>query len=115
MDRTDPRYTRAVKQVRQDPLSSYCFVSGKQIQPGCGDPHHVLPVAQFPEWAYEPTNIVIVDRLAHDILTEGDPAKVAKLPRIHNLLARMRSLDQSYYEQFKLKITPWMILQNGWA
>jgi len=114
MDRTDPRYKRAVRIVRNDPRSRYCFVSGRFIQEGTGDPHHVLPVSLFPELAYEPMNIVIVGRVPHEILTVGDPKQVAKLPGINNLLARMASLNMKYYQTYKQKLEPWMGSQGGW-
>jgi hypothetical protein len=104
MNRSDPRYIAAVKKVRADPVSRYCFVSGREIPPGGGDPHHVLPVSTYPELATEARNIVIVYRRAHDILTEDRAEKMARLPRIHNLLARMRELDPHYYETFKNRI-----------
>ena len=108
MNRSDPRYITAVAKVRADPRSRYCFVSGRVIPLGSGDPHHILPVAQFPEWAYEARNIVIVHRRAHDIITSGTAQEIARLPRIHNLLAKLRALDPVYYEQFKERIEPWM-------
>jgi hypothetical protein len=114
MDREDPRYRKAVQQVRADPSSRYCFVTGRPIEEGAGDPHHVLPVSLYPELAYEGNNIVIVHRRPHNVLTDGDPEQMASLPRIQNLLARMRSLDRNYYEQFKAKLQPWMTLHNGW-
>lgn len=108
MNRSDPRYRKAVQQVRSDPRSRFCFLTGEQIAENCGDPHHLLPVAQFPEWAYRRINIVIVTRRGHDIITSGTSEQIARLPRIHNLLARLKSLDQSYYEQFKERIEIWM-------
>lgn len=104
MDRSDPRYIAAVKEVRADPVSRFCFASGREIPQGGGDPHHVLPVSTYPELAYTVRNIVIVHRRAHDILTEDRADQMARLPRIHNLLARMRELDLYYYETFKNRI-----------
>ena len=114
MDRTDPRYLEAVRQVRADPCSRFCFVSGQAVPAGGGDPHHVLPVSIYPEYAYTKENIVIVNRIPHHTLDQGTAEQIAKLPKIHNLLARMRSLDQRYYEQFKSKLLPWMHFANGW-
>lgn len=112
MNRSDPRYRHAVQEVRKDPRSKFCFLSGEQIKPGTGDPHHVLPVSQFPEWAYRKLNIVIVTRKAHDIITSGTAQEIARLPRIHNLLARMRTLDPEYYEKYYEKLSAWLI--TGW-
>jgi len=112
MDRSSIEYIRAVREVREDPRSKYCFVTGESIPPGGGDPHHVLPVAQFPQWAEEKINIVIVSRKAHNILTDGTAAQIARLPRIHNLLARMIILDEPYYNQFYEKLIPYMNV--GW-
>lgn len=115
MDRHDPRYLNAVRVVRAMPRSRYCFVSGQVINHGSGDPHHVLPVSLYPEYAYLVANIVIVHRSAHQILTRDDPREVARLPRIHNLLARMTQLNYAYYVSFKAKLQPWIDSQNGWA
>lgn len=104
MDRNCPEYKKAVAIVRQDPRSRFCFASGTQIIEGGGDPHHVLPVSLFPEHAYNPDNIVIVHRKAHEILTRNIPEEVAKLPRVMNLLARMKKLNRSYYETQKSKL-----------
>jgi len=114
MNRADPRYREAVRLVRKDPLSQWCFVTGGEIPQGGGDPHHVLPVSLFPEHAYNTRNIVIVNREPHHILTIGDPQELSKLPRINNLLARMGELDYDYYKHFYEKLTPWMNLHNGW-
>ncbi len=108
MNRSDPRYLYAVQQVRKDPRSRFCFLSGEEIKPGTGDPHHCLPVSQFPEWAYRKINIVIVHRRAHEIITSGTAQEIARLPRIHNLLAKLRTLDEDYYQQIKERIEPWM-------
>ena len=112
MDRTDPRYAWAIREVRKDPRSRYCFLTGEEIPEGGGDPHHVLPVAQFPEWAYRRINIVIVTRRAHNIITDGTAEQIARLPRIHNLLARMKALDPGYYETFMDKLSNYLTL--GW-
>jgi len=104
MNRQEPAYRNAVAQVREDPRSRFCFVSGRELPPGGGDPHHILPVAQYPEHAYNPRNIVIVHRAAHEILTRNDPEQVARLPRIHHLLARMKELNPHYYFIQKSKL-----------
>ena len=104
MDRTDPRYLWAVKEVRKDPRSKYCFLSGEEIPEGGGDPHHCLPVSQFPEWAYRKINIVIVSRRAHNIITDGTAEQIARLPRIHHYLARLRTLNVNYYQQLYDKL-----------
>jgi hypothetical protein len=115
MNRNDHRYRYAVQQVRRDPRSRFCFLSGKPIPEGCGDPAHILPVSTHPEWAYRKINIVIADREAHHIFDHGTAEQIARLPRIHNLLHRMKILDEAYYEQFKEKIEQWMHSQNTWA
>ena len=113
MDRSDPRYIAAVKEVRTDPISRFCFVSGREIPQGGGDSHHVLPVSTYPHLAYTVRNIVIVLRRAHNILTDDRADQVARLPRIHNLLARMRELDQNYYETFKKRIDAELSKMDG--
>ena len=108
MDRTDPRYLWAVSEVRKKPQSRFCFLTGEQIPEGGGDPAHVLPVSIFPEFAYRKANIVIITRRAHNIIDQGTSEQIARLPRIHNWLAKMRALDQAYYEKFYQKIEPYM-------
>lgn len=104
MKRSDQRYIAAVREARADPQSGYCFFSGRPIPEGAGDPAHILPVSTHPHLAYEVRNIVIAHRIAHNIYDQGIVSQVARLPRIHNILARMRQLDQHYYETFKNRI-----------
>lgn len=111
MDRNDPKYRRIVKDLREDPRSRFCFLTGEAIPPGGGDPAHILPVSIFPEMATNKYNIVIVSRRAHNIIDQGTMEQIARLPKIHAWLGRMRILDQAYYSSFTDKLSPWL---NTW-
>ena len=96
-------YQDAVREVRKDPRSKYCFLSGGRIQ-GEGDPHHVIPRSARPEMIAVKRNIVIVNRGPHNIITSGKMDQIRKLSGIHRLLARMKELDKDYYTRFKSKL-----------
>ena len=99
----EDRYKRPVYNVRKDPRSKYCFLSGGEIK-GKGDPHHVVPRSARPDLVFKERNIVIVNRLPHDVVTSGDMASIRKLPGIYRLLARMKEVDPDYYKRFKAKL-----------
>lgn len=103
MKRLDSQYEQAVKAVREDPRSKYCFLSGGKIR-GRGDPHHVIPASHSPSLLANKRNIVIVNRTPHNIITNGTAAQIKKLPGIHRLLARMKELDYEYYNRYKQKL-----------
>ena len=99
----EARFKRAAHNVRKDPRSKYCFLTGGEVK-GRGDPHHVVPRSARPDLVYEERNIVIVNRGPHDVITSGDMASIRKLPGIYRLLARMKEVDLDYYKRFKTKL-----------
>ena len=112
MDRNSKEYRWAVAQVRKDPRSEYCFLTGEKLPEGGGDIHHCLPVSLFPEYACRKVNLVVISRKAHNIIHGGTTQEIARLPRIHHYLARLRTLDVNYYEQLYDKLRNYLTAWN---
>ena len=87
----------AEAELDQIPENSRCWFYPSEAK---REYHHIIPKSESFEMIAEKKNLLPAGGTAHNILDHGTNDEIMGLPRISEYLAKMKDLNEGYYNRF---------------
>jgi len=67
--------------------------------------HHIVPKSEGLKWIAMEANLIPIGLTAHHIIHAGINKEIICLPRFNEYLAKMKRLNEEYYQRYILKLS----------
>jgi len=90
------------KKMDQEPGNQRCFFYASE-KTSCM--HHIIPRSEGLKWIAMEANLIPIGLTAHHIIHAGINKEIICLPRFNEYLAKMKRLNEEYYQRYILKLS----------